>query len=149
MEPESSLHFGITSRLPSPPTRVAHHDEIGGRRDPLHNAIDLIGSNRGHATTDTDIRWWWPFEVSRILISTVLRALHSATPGGWCSSAAQARWDGRARQDCGALPASSAADIVYSATLGVYGLAALVTSFRPRPNMTAPAARSTQDLYDR
>jgi hypothetical protein len=40
--------------------------------------------------------------------------------------------------------------IVYSATLGVYGLAAaLVTSFRPRPNMTAPAARSTQDLYDR
>ncbi len=50
MEPESSLLFGIASRLPSPPTRVAHHDEIGGRRDPLHNAIDLIGSNRGHAT---------------------------------------------------------------------------------------------------
>jgi hypothetical protein len=25
--------------------------------DPPHNAIDLIGSNRGHATTDTDIRW--------------------------------------------------------------------------------------------
>src|SRR5689334_4022950 len=32
---------------------------------------------------------------------------------------------------------------------GVYGLAALVTSFRPRPNITMPAARSTQDLYDR
>jgi hypothetical protein len=46
MEPESSLLFGIPSRLPSPLTRVAHHDEIGGRRDPLHNAIDLIGSNR-------------------------------------------------------------------------------------------------------
>ena len=41
------------------------------------------------------------------------------------------------------------ADVVYSATPGVYGLAALVTSFRPRPNMTAPAARSTQDLYDK
>jgi hypothetical protein len=26
--------------------RVAYHDEIGGRRDRPHNAIDLIGSNR-------------------------------------------------------------------------------------------------------
>jgi hypothetical protein len=43
MEPESSLLFGIASQLFSPPTRVAHHDEIGGRTDPLHNAIDLIG----------------------------------------------------------------------------------------------------------
>jgi len=55
MESESSLLFGIASRLASPPTRVAHHDEIGGL-DPLHNAIDLIGLNRGHATVDTDIR---------------------------------------------------------------------------------------------
>src|SRR5947209_6311613 len=61
MEPESSLPFGIASRLPSPPTRVAHHDD---RRDPLHNAIDLIGSNRGHATTDTDIRFKSRFETS-------------------------------------------------------------------------------------
>jgi hypothetical protein len=22
-----------------------------------------VGSNRGHATTDTDIRWWWAFEM--------------------------------------------------------------------------------------
>jgi hypothetical protein len=38
--------------------------------DPPHNAIDLIGSNRGHATTDTDIRWSWPFEAShwRVLL---------------------------------------------------------------------------------
>jgi hypothetical protein len=35
------------------------------------------------------------------------------------------------------------------ASTRAYGLAALVTSFSPRPNMTAPAARSTQALYDR
>ena len=46
MRPEGSLLFGIALRLPSPPTRAAHHGEIGGRRDPLHNAIDLIGSDR-------------------------------------------------------------------------------------------------------
>ena len=56
----SASHRG----LPSPPSRVAHHDEISGRRDPLHNAIDLIGSNRGHATTDTDIRFKSRFETS-------------------------------------------------------------------------------------
>lgn len=54
MEPESSLLFGIALRLPSPPTRVAHHDETGGRKDPLHNAINLIGSSREGETTDTD-----------------------------------------------------------------------------------------------
>jgi hypothetical protein len=54
MEPESSLLFGIALRLPSPPTRVAHHDETGGRKDPLHNAINLIGSNREGEATDTD-----------------------------------------------------------------------------------------------
>jgi hypothetical protein len=43
MEPETSLLFGIASRLPSPPTRDAHHDEIGGRKDPLHTAIDFVG----------------------------------------------------------------------------------------------------------
>src|SRR6266513_5409260 len=56
MEPESSLLFGIASRLPSEPTRVAHHDEIGGRRGPLHNAIDLIGSYRAQHRRLTDIR---------------------------------------------------------------------------------------------
>ncbi len=37
----------------SPPTHFARHDEIGSRRDQLHNAIRLIGSNRGHATPDS------------------------------------------------------------------------------------------------
>src|ERR1700730_17950132 len=36
-------------------------------RDQLHTAIRLRVSNRGAATTDTDIRRWWPFEADCLL----------------------------------------------------------------------------------
>lgn len=51
-------------RLKSPPVSFARGDEIGSRGDQLHNAVCLIGSNQGHATTDTDIRFKSRFETS-------------------------------------------------------------------------------------
>src|SRR5712664_1519249 len=42
--------------------RVERQHEISSRRE-QRNAARLIGSNPGGATTETDIRRWWTFEM--------------------------------------------------------------------------------------
>jgi hypothetical protein len=63
--------------------------ENDARVGPRGACSDLVGSNRGHATTDTDIRSWWPFEptrktpcLPRSAGRVDRRAKHQLHPGG-------------------------------------------------------------------